>query len=76
MVFTRGLFMTMLIFLVLILFSSTSLPLANAMRPLNEGKWVESQVSVLLRSILRGTVPSSGANPCTYIPGQGTGTCT
>ncbi|KAL7177741.1 hypothetical protein ACSBR2_030997 [Camellia fascicularis] len=75
MVFTRSLFMTMLIFIVFMLFTLTSLPFANAMRPLNEGKWVDSQVSVLLQSILRGTVPPTGPNPCTYIPGQGKGTC-
>ncbi|KAJ4726835.1 Threonylcarbamoyl-AMP synthase [Melia azedarach] len=48
---------------------------AAAMRPLQGEQWVKKDGRVALQSLQRGPVPSSG-NPCTYIPGQGSGSCT
>ncbi|KAL7220195.1 hypothetical protein ACSBR2_013123 [Camellia fascicularis] len=67
MVSHRFLFTTL--FIVTILLSSTCLvQLTEATRP--------RMVPLLIQSILRGKVPPTGPNPCTYIPGKGTGTCT
>ncbi|KAL9662830.1 hypothetical protein QQ045_027665 [Rhodiola kirilowii] len=41
-------------------------------------QWLKQKVDVLsLRQTLqRGPVPPSGRSPCTYIPGQSSGSCT
>ncbi|KAK4340656.1 hypothetical protein RND71_039157 [Anisodus tanguticus] len=58
----------------LLIFSICSTPnvllLAKASRPLDMGKWLK-QENTLLTSLPRGPVPPSGASPCTNIPGQG-----
>ncbi|GAV66766.1 hypothetical protein CFOL_v3_10276 [Cephalotus follicularis] len=45
-----------------------------AMRPLEGEQWLEKRIVV--QSLQRGPVTPSGPNPCTYIPGRGTGRCT
>uniref|UniRef100_A0A5B6Z868 Uncharacterized protein n=1 Tax=Davidia involucrata TaxID=16924 RepID=A0A5B6Z868_DAVIN len=46
----------------------------SAMRPLEEEQRLKKGLPI--QSLQRGPVPSSGSNPCTYIPGRGTGRCT
>lgn len=45
-----------------------------AMRPLEGEEWLKKQV--LTQSLQRGPVTPSGPNPCTHIPGRGSGVCT
>ncbi|KAB2629886.1 hypothetical protein D8674_007405 [Pyrus ussuriensis x Pyrus communis] len=45
-----------------------------AMRPLDGDHWMEND-SLHVQS-LRGKVPPTEGNPCTHIPGRGSGRCT
>ncbi|KAL3372496.1 hypothetical protein AABB24_004839, partial [Solanum stoloniferum] len=60
----------------LLIFSIFTTPnvllLAKASRPLDMGKRLK-QEKTLLTSLPRGSDPSSGASPCTNIPGTGGG---
>ena len=58
----------------ILLFTSPSVQVGTAMRPIKSERWMERHVLVL-QALQQGTVPSSGSNPCTNIPGKGTGTC-
>nr|GMD86164.1 hypothetical protein A4A49_38953 [Ipomoea batatas] len=50
---------------------------ACAMRVLKgEDLWVNKHHNMLVESLPRGRLPSSGANPCTRIPGARRGRCT
>ena len=73
MVFPRSLLSKLFIVLIL-LFTSPSVQVGNAMRPLKAERWME-RYALVLQALQQGTVPSSGSNPCTNIPGKGTGTC-
>ncbi|GFY84974.1 hypothetical protein Acr_03g0017480 [Actinidia rufa] len=73
MVFPRSLLANLFTVLIL-LFTSPSVQVGNAMRPLKTERWMERHVLVL-QALQQGTVPSSGSNPCTNISGKGTGTC-
>lgn len=61
----------------IILHTNSSIIGGNAMRPLNEYKeWLRGFESpLLLESLPRGPVPPSTSSPCTYIPGEGNGSC-
>ncbi|KAI3459469.1 hypothetical protein Pfo_016132 [Paulownia fortunei] len=65
-------FRTKLFFILFVV--SVSLNRANAVRILHMEEWLRKQVP-LLESLPRGPVPPSSGSPCTYIPGQGSGTC-
>nr|GLL20770.1 hypothetical protein A4A49_38953 [Ipomoea trifida] len=47
-----------------------------AMRVLRGDVWVNKHHDMLVESLPRGRLPSSGANPCTRIPGARRGRCT
>ncbi|KAG8370353.1 hypothetical protein BUALT_Bualt14G0108100 [Buddleja alternifolia] len=66
-------FTIFLIFNILFLFS-ISVKQSNAIRFLGTEQRLRTQSS-LLASLPRGPVPKSGGSPCTYIPGQGSGSC-
>uniref|UniRef100_A0A5B7CHD4 Uncharacterized protein n=1 Tax=Davidia involucrata TaxID=16924 RepID=A0A5B7CHD4_DAVIN len=72
MVFHKSLFTNL--FILSILFSSITLQLATAMRPLEGERWLKTRFP-LLESLPKGPVTPSGSSPCSNIPG-GTGTCT
>lgn len=64
--------------MIIILHTNSSNMGGNAMRPLNEYKeWLSGlEAPLLLESLPRGDpVPPSTSSPCTYIPGQGNGSC-
>ncbi|CAK9183882.1 unnamed protein product [Ilex paraguariensis] len=63
-----------LLLVLCIVCSSTTLQTAKATRLLDMEQWLKKQVP-LLESHPRGPVPPSGGSRCTYIPGQGSGTC-
>ncbi|KAJ9172053.1 hypothetical protein P3X46_015343 [Hevea brasiliensis] len=46
------------------------------MRPLGDQQWQNMQDGLLFQSLQKGQGKSSGSNPCSNIPGQGTGVCT
>ncbi|KAG5554453.1 hypothetical protein RHGRI_012102 [Rhododendron griersonianum] len=69
MVFPRSLFAKLFIVLVLLFASSAILPLAEAARPLNGENWLAMEWKALvIQTLQRGTVPSSGSDGGTYIP--------
>ncbi|TMW89292.1 hypothetical protein EJD97_017402 [Solanum chilense] len=70
MFFLKGLVTFLLIFSIFT--TPNVLLLAKASRPLDMGKWLK-QEKTLLTSLPRGSDPSSGASPCTNIPGMGGG---
>ncbi|CAN4126338.1 unnamed protein product [Withania somnifera] len=41
----------------------------SGLRILEEEKWLKQKTNLIIQSLPRGPVPSSGANPCTNIPG-------
>ncbi|XP_038718460.1 uncharacterized protein LOC120011428 [Tripterygium wilfordii] len=59
---------------ILAIFLASLLQIGSA-RPLGGEEWFKKD-GLLLQSLQRGPVTGSGPNPCTYIPGRGTGTCT
>ncbi|KAE7997774.1 hypothetical protein FH972_002378 [Carpinus fangiana] len=68
----KGVLIVLLIFT--ILFAS---PKLGVTRPLEGEQWLIRKTSLeIIQSLQRGPVTPSGANPCTYIPGRSTGTCT
>lgn len=46
---------------------------AEAARPMEGEVWWRARTGLAIQSLQRGR--PSGRSPCTYIPGQGTGTC-
>ncbi|KAI8561050.1 hypothetical protein RHMOL_Rhmol04G0306100 [Rhododendron molle] len=69
MISFRSLFTKLFLVLALALACSTILPLADAARPLDGENWLVMEWKALvIQSLPRGTVPSSGSNPGTYIP--------
>ncbi|CAK9172424.1 unnamed protein product [Ilex paraguariensis] len=72
MAFHRNSYFTML--LILILIWDLGFRESLAMRPLDGEEWL--QKNIMIQSLPRGSVPSSGSNPCTYIPGKSRGRCT
>ncbi|KAI8561051.1 hypothetical protein RHMOL_Rhmol04G0306200 [Rhododendron molle] len=69
MIFLRSLFTKLFIVLVLLFACSTISPLAEAARPLNGENWLAMEWKALvIQTLPRGTVPSSGSDGSTYIP--------
>uniref|UniRef100_F6HE20 Uncharacterized protein n=1 Tax=Vitis vinifera TaxID=29760 RepID=F6HE20_VITVI len=66
----RGTLFIAIAFIFTILFSSNTLQLVSATRPLQGENGFENQ-AVLLQSKQAGPVPPSGSSPCSYIPGTG-----
>ncbi|KAG5554452.1 hypothetical protein RHGRI_012100 [Rhododendron griersonianum] len=70
MIFSGSLFTKLFLVLALVFACSTILPLAEAARPLDGENWPAPMEwkALVIQSLPRGTVPSSGSNPGTYIP--------
>ncbi|KAJ0052298.1 hypothetical protein Pint_01774 [Pistacia integerrima] len=49
---------------------------SHAMRPLEGERWMKKEGGLVFQSLQQGPVPPLAGNPCTYIPGQGSGSCT
>ncbi|KAG7984684.1 hypothetical protein I3843_04G173100 [Carya illinoinensis] len=77
MVFSRrkSVFVLVVVIVCIILFAPAQL---GAMRPLKGDEyWRKEASGLLIQSVLqKGTVTPSGPNPCTHIPGRGSGVCT
>ncbi|KAI8561049.1 hypothetical protein RHMOL_Rhmol04G0306000 [Rhododendron molle] len=69
MISSRSLFTKLFLVLALVFACSTILPLTEAARPLDGENWLAMEWRALvIQSLPRGTVPSSGSNPSTNIP--------
>ncbi|KAJ8751965.1 hypothetical protein K2173_000711 [Erythroxylum novogranatense] len=46
------------------------------MTPLGDERLMRKQQGLVLQSLQKGGPATSSPNPCSYVPGRGTGTCT
>ncbi|TMW83701.1 hypothetical protein EJD97_000926 [Solanum chilense] len=59
----------MILFLSLLLISSDFHREVSGLRILQQEKWLKQTTDLIIQSLPRGPSPSSGASPCTNIPG-------
>ncbi|KAL5792792.1 hypothetical protein ACOSP7_001386 [Xanthoceras sorbifolium] len=73
----KSLLFTVALIIFITFLASHDQQLVAAMRPLEGEQWMKKEDSgrLAVQSLQRGPVPPSGPNPCTHIPGQGSGIC-
>ncbi|KAJ8749128.1 hypothetical protein K2173_013735 [Erythroxylum novogranatense] len=66
---------TLVVLFLLSIFLHVSFEQAE-MRPLGDEQLMWKQQGLVLQSLQKGGPANSSPNPCSYVPGRGTGTCT
>lgn len=59
----------MILFLSILILSNNFYDEVSGLRILEEEQWLKQTTNLIIQSLPRGPVPSSGASPCTNIPG-------